>query len=432
MLRTNSLRFQASVVFALFGALISAVLSGGLYWAVKDVGSNLMRETLRAEMEDMVARHERDQMFVPPNTIAFRGYVLSPWEPEEHVPEPVHHLLPGWHVVSLEGSNYLLLVADHNEARYFMLYNTDRQRARESFFLGALMLFSVFMILGSAIGGFWLARRIIAPVTRLADWVGGAEVGIEHLPPAKLLRNDEVGELARAFERYVQRLSEFIEREKNFAGDVSHELRTPLAVILGSVEVLEQDERLNDRQRERLARIKRSGLEMTGMMRALLLIAREPVVGADELLCEAEPVVREAVDRHRASLRDAAVELELEILAAPALIVERSLLVIAVDNLLRNAAFHTRQGHIRVRLDADRLEVSDTGIGMSPEELARAFDHHFKGKASAGFGVGLSLVKRICERYGWQVQIDSHPGEGTTVTLVFRNTPTEIPAELVA
>lgn len=432
MLRTNSLRLQASVVFALFGALISALLSGGLYWAVKDVGSNLMRETLRAEMEDMVARHERDQMFVPPNTIAFRGYVLSPREPEEHVPEPVHHLLPGWHVVSLEGSNYLLLVADHNEARYFMLYNTDRQRARETFFLGALMLFSVFMILGFAIGGFWLARRIVAPVTRLADWVDGAEVGIEHLPPAKLLRNDEVGELARAFERYVQRLSEFIEREKNFAGDVSHELRTSLAVILGSVEVLEQDERLNDRQRERLARIKRSGLEMVEMMRALLLMARERMAGADEPLCQVAPVLQEAVDRHRALLGDSDVVLELTVQAAPVLLVERSLLYIAVDNLLRNAVFHTRQGHIRLRLYADRLVVSDTGIGMTPKELARAYDRHYKGKASAGFGVGLSLVKRICERYGWQVQIDSHPGEGTTVTLSFGNAPAKIPAELVA
>lgn len=419
MLRANSLRFQAAVVFALFGALISAVLSGALYWTVKDVGSNLMRETLRAELDDTVARHERDQVFVPPNTVAFRGYVLSPREPEELVPDQVHHLQPGWHSVNMEGSNYHVLVADHNDARYFMLYNTDRQRAREAFFLGALVLFAVFMILGSAGGGFLLARRIVSPVTRLADWVGEAEPGIKHLPPAKLMRNDEVGELARAFERYADRLGEFIEREKNFAGDVSHELRTPLAVILGSVEVLEQDARLNDKQRERLARIKRSGLEMVEMMRALLLIARERMAGADEPLCQAESVVQEVVDRHRALLRDSAVVLELSVRAAPALLVERSLLYILVDNLLRNAAFHTRQGHIRLELNAERLEVSDTGIGMTSEELARAYDRHYKGKASAGFGVGLSLVKRICERYGWQVHIDSRPGEGTSVTISF-------------
>ncbi len=419
MLRTNSLRFRAAVVFALFGALLGALLSGGLYWAVKDVGRHLMRETLRAELEDSVARHARDQIFVPPSTVTIKGYVLSPREPEEFVPHQVHHLEPGWHGVTMDGVDYYVLVADRNEARYFMLFNTERQHAREVFFLRALAWFALFMVIGSAVGGFWLAMRIVAPVTRLANWVGEAEPGIKHLPPAKLMRNDEVGELARAFERYVQRLSEFIEREKNFTGDVSHELRTPLAVILGSVEVLEQDERLEAKQRERLARIKHSGREMVEMMRALLLISRERTAGADEPLCQVAPVVREVVDRHMAALRDSAVAMQLEVSGDPGLIVERPLLAIVVDNLLRNAAFHTRQGYIRVTLGADHLMVSDTGIGMTPEELAHAFDRHYKGKASAGFGVGLSLVKRICERYGWQVTIDSRPGEGTRVTLHF-------------
>jgi signal transduction histidine kinase len=419
MLRTNSLRFQAALVFALFGALISAALSGGLYWALKEVGHHLMQETLSAELEDSVARHARDHLFVPLSTVTLKGYVLSPKEPEELVPEQIHHLQPGWHYVQMKGTNYYALVADQNEARYFMLYNMEQQRAREEFFLSALIVFAVFMILGSAVGGFWLARSVVAPVTRLADWVAAAGPGTRHLPSAKLMRNDEVGELARAFERYVERLGEFIEREKNFAGDVSHELRTPLAVILGSVDVMEQDVRLDERQRERLARIKRSGKEMAGMMRALLLMARERTGDVDEPPCRIAPVVQEAVDRHRALLKGSTVNLELAVLAEPVLYVEPSLFAIVVDNLLRNATFHTRQGHIWVKLGADRMEVSDTGSGMTPEELARAFDRHFKGKASSGFGVGLSLVKRISERYGWQVEIVSRPGEGTTVTLHF-------------
>ncbi|MEW5903011.1 MAG: HAMP domain-containing sensor histidine kinase [Pseudomonadota bacterium] len=419
MLRTNSLRFRAAVVFALFGALLAAALSGGVYWAAKDVGRRLMSETLRAELEDSAARHARDQTFVPPNTVSIKGYVLSEREPDKLVPDAIRTLAPGKHYVDMEGTNYYVLVADRNDGRYFMLYNTQRQRHREARFLNELALFFFLMTVASAVGGFWLAARIVTPVSRLADWVGQAEPGILHMPPAKLMRNDEVGELARAFERYVQRLSEFIEREKNFTGDVSHELRTPLAVILGSVEVLEQDERLDAKQRERLARIKYSGREMVEMMRALLLMSRERKVGADEPLCQVAPVVHEVVERHAAALRDSAVALQLETTGDPALIVERSLLAIVVDNLLRNAAFHTRQGHIRIVLGADRLEVSDTGIGMTPEELAHAFDRYYKGKASAGFGVGLSLVKRICERYGWQVAIDSRPGEGTRVTLHF-------------
>jgi signal transduction histidine kinase len=63
--------------------------------------------------------------------------------------------------------------------------------------------------------------------------------------------------------------------------------------------------------------------------------------------------------------------------------------------------------------------VQDTGVGMGPEELARATDRYYKGPSSAGSGVGLSLVKRICERYGWHIVLDSKEGEGTAVEIIF-------------
>jgi signal transduction histidine kinase len=56
---------------------------------------------------------------------------------------------------------------------------------------------------------------------------------------------------------------------------------------------------------------------------------------------------------------------------------------------------------------------------MRPDELARALDRYYKGPSSAGSGVGLSLVKRICERYGWRISLDSQEGQGTTAEIVF-------------
>src|SRR5512144_1315417 len=102
------------------------------------------------------------------------------------------------------------------------------------------------MTFSSFAGGFWLASRVTASVTRLAEQVKHAEPGDMDLSLIKLTGNDEVGELARAFDRYVRRLQEFIERENYFTADVSHELRTPLAIMLGTVEVLEQDESLSE------------------------------------------------------------------------------------------------------------------------------------------------------------------------------------------
>ena len=85
------------------------------------------------------------------------------------------------------------------------------------------------------------------------------------------------------------------------------------------------------------------------------------------------------------------------------MIVERPLLEIVIGNLIRNALFHTKSGTVLLRLEAERLIVSDTGVGMRPEELAHALERYYKGSSSAGAGVGLSLVKRICDRYGWRI-----------------------------
>lgn len=419
MRRRHSLRFRVAFVFAGFGALLSLLLSGLLFISAQHLGNQLIDETLLAELDDSVARHGRNPSFIPPNTISIKGFVSSEKESSRNIPGEVKRLHPGIHNVNIDDHHYRVLVAEREGASYFMLFDTDSQRQREDEFASFLIGFTLFMTLASAGGGFWLAIRIVAPVTRLADQVAQAEPGMSHLPLSKLARDDEVGELARAFERYVQRLAEFIEREKYFTGDVSHELRTPLAVIVGAVEVLEQDASLSDKQNERLIRIKRAAQDMIEMTRALLLMSREHQVGADEPLCPVAPVVKDSAEKHRDLLKGRPVELKLALRAEPSLPVEHALLEIVVSNLLRNAIFHTQVGCIQLTLESDKLVVSDTGIGMDIEERSRVFERHYKGQQSAGFGVGLSLVKRICERYGWHIVIESTSGQGTTVTVNF-------------
>jgi signal transduction histidine kinase len=238
----------------------------------------------------------------------------------------------------------------------------------------------------------------------------------------KLSSSDEVGELARAFDRYLRRLRDFIERENYFTADVSHELRTPLAIMLGTVEVLESDSALTPKQKERIARIKRAAQDMTDLTSALLLMARERLYNPDELPCEVAELAKACAEKHRHLIGDRPIRLQLELVANPSLIVERPLLEIVIGNLVRNALFHTQSGVVVLRLEADRLIVSDTGIGMGPEELSRAMERHFKGPTSAGSGVGLSLVKRICDRYGWQILLQSERGQGTTAEIRFAGT----------
>jgi signal transduction histidine kinase len=423
---SNSLRFRVALAFAIFGALLSILLSVGIYLTQHEMGLRLIDETLLAELDDSVSRHARNPSFIPPNTISIKGYVLSESEPFQNVPEEIRLLSSGKYDVVIEGVDYRVLVADRNGVRYFLLFDTDSQRDREEAFLSYLSFFALLMTIASAAGGFWLALRVISPVTRLAEQVAGADPRDTNLVLSKLARNDEVGELARTFDRYLRRLREFVERENYFTADVSHELRTPLAVVQGAVEVLEQDQTLSRRQRERLARIKRAVQDMADLTEALLLIARERQVSIDHQPCDAGMVARSCVDKHKHLIDGRPISLSVELHDEVYLNVERPLLEIVIGNLLRNAFNNTQSGSVALSLDAERLVLSDTGFGMSSEVLGRVFERHFKGASSIGAGVGLSLVKRICDRYGWNIAIESQQDKGTTVVITFA---TSVPAK---
>ncbi len=415
MLQTNSLRFRVAVFYAVFGAGISILLSGGVFFAVQQIGHQRMDEILRVELD----RHIHNTGFETPNTVSIEGFVLSPTQSGENIPAEIRRLSPGTHNVTVGDNDYRVLIVDRDGARYFMLFDTESQHLQEEAFFRYVAYFALFMIVSTSAGGFWLASRVTASVTRLAEQVSQAEPGDTELSLIKLTSNDEVGDLARAFDRYLRRLREFIEREKYFTADVSHELRTPLAIMLGSVEVLEQDETLSAKQKERISRIRRAAQDMIELTAALLLMAREHQYSADEQPCHVAEVALACVEKHRHLIGDRPIRMEVELLADPGLIVERPLLEIVIGNLIRNALFNTESGVILLRLEAERLTVKDTGVGMRPEELARALERYYKGASSTGAGVGLSLVKRICDRYGWRISLDSLKGVGTTAEIEF-------------
>ena len=318
MRRRASLRRRVAFAFAGFGAAVSLLLAIALYVSAHDVGQRLIDETLRAELDDYMARRSRNPHSLPPATLSLRGYVSAPGESGYEPPAPVRDLPPGRHEIRLDDSPYRVAVAERDGARYFMLFNETRQQVRERRFLAYLAASVLFMTLLAAAGGLWLARRVIAPVTELARQVGGAEPDAPPQLVAEDAPDDEVGELARVFDRYLQRLRAFVERERAFTADVSHELRTPLAVIQGAVEVLHEDPALSAGQSVRLDRIERAAVDMAELIRALLLLAREKSDETQaEERCNAAEVLRECIDKHRHLVESRRTEIALESCSGP-------------------------------------------------------------------------------------------------------------------
>ena len=130
------------------------------------------------------------------------------------------------------------------------------------------------------------------------DRVKALEPEAIHSPLGADFPRDELGALARAFDRYLARLGAFIERERAFTADVSHELRTPLSIIQGAAEIQEEDASLTPRQRARALRVQRAAQDMAEITTALLVLAREQRVGSAPPTSVAK-LVQDAVERHR-------------------------------------------------------------------------------------------------------------------------------------
>lgn len=399
--------------------MISLLLSLGLSFITHRLGENLMDETLRAEIDGYISRRSRNPNALLPSTISIQGYLLSGGKSNDVIPPELSTLKVGTYRLQLNNISYRVAVVDKNNERYFMLFNEERQLEREQMFTVYLAMAAIIMSVLSSWAGWWLAGRAVAPIRELAMRVNRADPGDDTDAVAEGFSSDEIGQLAQVFSAYLKRMRDFINRERNFTTDVSHELRTPLTIIQGVLELMDDDKQLQEKQLERIAKIGRANSDMVNLSNALLLMARENTDEAYIQACDVSKVVEVAIESNL-HLLSKNTSVNTTFLSNPHIEAERTLLSIVVSNLIRNAFTFTPSGSVAITVDDNSITVKDTGTGIRSEEIGKVFQKHFKGTGSPGSGIGLSLVKRICDRYVWEIFLISTEGLGTSAQLIFR------------
>lgn len=422
MRRRPSLRIRLAWTFAIFGIVLGLLFALGIWLAARDVAQRLMDESLSAELADYVARRARNPSSLPPASASLKGFLLRDGEAVTDLPPEIAQLPVGHHEVRLAGIPHRIAIAEQGGERYVLLFDETRQKRRELRFLAYLAGSVLLLALLAALAGRWLANRVTAPVTALAATVRDADPAqpLRMSQPAADDQGDEVDALAQAFIHYHARLVAFIERERVFAADASHELRTPLAALRGAIEVIADDPAMQAAHGERLARIDRAIASMQTLVDALLLLAREESL-PEQQSCDAARLVRECVERYRPLAERQGTRIGVDMPPQLTLPVPAGFLAIVVANLMHNAVTHTRNGRIRLTIDAHGLSVSDSGPGVPADQLPHVFERHVRGPDSQGAGIGLALVKRVCERLGWQEELASGPRSGTVVRIGFRS-----------
>jgi signal transduction histidine kinase len=425
MKSSAGLRQRLGRAFLLQAALISIAAVIGVYAAGFAIEEVLVKRALEEEAGYFWERFEIDRSFPLPDTRNLTGYLTDATDPGA-LPEPLKGLTPGFHQLPTQAEFSVVYVTERATERLYLVFDGESV-GQLALYFGLVPLAGVLIVLYLfAWIAYRLSRRAISPIVWLSKEVQKFDPQSDKRPvfsPSSLPGNPdrEVLALSEALSRLSQRIDEFIDRERNFTRDASHELRSPLTVIKIAADMLLSEQELDRQMRNSVLRIKRSATDMEELTEAFLLLARESEKGFEvEPVCindVAEYELERAVDL----LEDKPVTVEFSAdcrLTTPA---SEKVLSVLIGNLIRNAFSYTDAGSVRLHVGRDAVTIEDSGVGIPDEKVEQVFKPFVRGdtKHRGGHGVGLTIVGRLSDRFGWPVHFHSTVGIGTRVVVEF-------------
>ena len=344
------------------------------------------------------------------------------------VPAELASLEPGFHRLE-EAREAIIFVSERDGERVYLQFEAEQVDELVLIFGTVPLALALIVIYLSTWLAYRVSRRAVSPVVSLAQAV--RKLDPESPDPGALqtqdLRasDDDIRVLAGALEDLIVRIHEFTERERHFTRDASHELRTPLTVIKMALDRLDREPGTSDVARELLVRIRNSANDMEALTEAFLLLARELDQGLAREWIDVNDVVNAELERARLVMPGAVhcgIDQHSRLMVfAPEKIIES-----VIGNLLRNALAYTDSGEVRVVIDQHTLVIEDAGPGMSAEDVGKMFKPFVRGqRRRGGYGVGLTIVKRLTDRFNWALNVSSEPGCGTRVEIKFPDARTE-------
>ncbi len=418
----NRISRRITLAFLSFGIFLTLVLGLSLIVAFKTIVTSMLDDILYAEL-----KHFRQQMPNMLNPGHFRSrtttiYISLINEKDYNLPAHVRDLDQGIYDLTYNDRDYRVLVEDINGVRYIVKFDDTNIHQLENEFIVLVWMCSLVVLMFALAIGWRIAHGVVQPIKQLADQVIAFKNKLNESVQLSGFNDDEIGDLAHELQHYHDQLRILLIHEKEFASNVSHELRTPITSISLAVEILSANENLPPRERGRIRRIQRGINEMVELIETFLVLARiNSESNEDCHLRKLEPIVRKVIEQQRIWLGNKPVEVNVVEKSSLEVSAPLGILDVLVANLVRNAFKYTQRGRIQVLLLPGQLTIADTGMGIDTLTQAQIFKCYVKKDTCDPnkVGLGLMIVYRICERYGWRVTFESIKNRGSEFTVWF-------------
>lgn len=397
--RRQTLRNRLMSAFALF-TLVTAGVFGGyavifMYATEDEFFGNLLRQEADLQQEHRQRHGEWSVPRQPFMRVYAAGEALPDGLDELLAAEPRRREAGG-----REGRHYHVLRLDAADAKAWLVAEVSRQlvvRPMRDRVLEWLAWSALLLVALALLAGLLLARRVTAPLSRLVARIDGSNA--QQLPHdlAQGFANDEIGTLAQALQALARRIHDALAREREFTRDASHELRTPLAVIRGAAERIDSEPTLSPQGRQHLAHLQQSVLQLQQTMDTLLVLARAESAPAPVVRIAVLPVLERVIVEQATLLEGKNVDVRVEVSAGATTTIPAAVAHILLSNLIGNAFAHTQAGSVTIDIDGARLRIVNRGIAAPA--ATDCFEPYAKREGSAGFGLGLDIVRRLGERF---------------------------------
>ena len=424
-----SKKFWTAFVLQLAAVCFAAVI--GVFGASVVIKEVLIKQALQDEASHFWKLKQSNDQIQLPDTYNLKGYMYDTSDKStlSGTPDKYQSLNAGYHAFSKNEGSELIWVDIKNNKKLILVFKQEQVDAL-AFWFGAvpliLLLIMVYLMVWAT---YRTTKRLVSPIIWLANKVNTWDPknpDISSLAPDKLPSDmdNEAEVLAGVLRDFGQRIAQFVEREQNFTSNASHELRTPLTVIRMASDMLAADQSLPSSTHRSIARIQKASKEMESLTEGFLLLAREDDLGHDEQPYWISELIMDEAEKSEILIRNKPIEFQTTIRQDFKTVVPYYVFSIVVGNLIRNACHYTDQGRIEVIVEKNKIQVVDTGIGMNTEQVNRVYELFYRGENSnqSGKGIGMSLVKKFCDRFGWQMDIESKPEKGTVITLLISDT----------